>query len=73
MKNSDLRPADCYFLDFMERDRTGIMQYFSQLINIGRTHILFDREVFKTELFLNYNKTLGTFFGISVNPVYQSM
>ena len=28
-------------------------------MNIGRTHILFHHEVFKTELFLNYKETLG--------------
>ena len=32
-------PIACDFLDFMDRDRTVLLQYFSQLINISRTHI----------------------------------
>ena len=43
----------------------------AQLINIGLINILSDHECFKTELFLNQNETLGTFFSTSVNPVSQ--
>ena len=42
-------------------------------MNIFRTHISFDHEVFKTELLLNYKDTLGTFYSISVNPESQSL
>ena len=42
-------------------------------MNICRTHTLFDHEVFKTELFLNYKEYLGTFISTSVNPVSQSL
>ena len=57
----------------MDRGRTVLLQDVAQLINIGRTHILFDLEVFKTELFLKYKETMGTFFSTSVNPVSQSL
>ena len=57
----------------MERGRIVLLQDVSQLINIGRTHILFDLEVFKTELFLKYKETMGTFFSTSVNPVSWSL
>ena len=50
---SDPNPTSCAFPDLMKRGRTVLLKYLAQLINIGRTHILFDREVFKTELFLN--------------------
>ena len=50
----DPRPTACDFPEFMERGITVLLQDVAQLINIGRTHILFYREVFKTELFLNY-------------------
>ena len=33
-----------------------MLQDVAQLINIGSTHILFDYEVFKTEVFLNHKK-----------------
>ena len=58
---SDPRPEACDLLDFMERGGTVLLQYFAQMINIGRTHILFYHEVFKTELLLNYKGTVGTF------------
>ena len=48
------RPSACAFLDLMERVRTVLLQDVAQLMNIGRTHILFDNEVFKTESFFNY-------------------
>ena len=46
-----------------------MIQDVTQLINIGRNHILFYREYFKTELFLNYKEIPGTFFITSVNTV----
>ena len=55
----------------MDRDRSVLLQDVAQLINIGRTHILFDNEVFKTGLLLNYKENLGTFYSTSVNPVSQ--
>ena len=57
----------------MERDRTVLIQDVAQLINIGRTHILFDHEFFKTELFLKSKETLGTFCSTSVNQLSQSL
>ena len=57
----------------MDIGRTVLLQDVTQLINIGRTHILFDHEFFKTELFLNYKETLGTFCSISVNLLSQSL
>ena len=42
-------------------------------MNICHTHILFDCEVFKIELFLNYKETLGGFCRTNVNPVTQSL
>ena len=57
----------------MDAGRTVLLQYVAQLINIGRTHILFDHEVFKTGLLLNYKETLGALCNTSVNPVYQSL
>ena len=57
----------------MERGRTVLIQDVAQLINIGHTQILFDHKVFKTELFLNYRETLGTFCITSLNPVPQSL
>ena len=55
----------------MERGTTGMIQDVSQLINIGRIHILFDRAVFKTDLLLKYKETMGTFIITSVNIVSQ--
>ena len=57
----------------MDKGRTVLIQDVEQLINIGRTHILFDHEVFKTDLFLEYKETMGTLFSTSVNPVYKSL
>ena len=51
---SDPRPTFFFSLDFMERGRTVLLQDVARLMNIGRTHILFYREFFKTGLFLNY-------------------
>ena len=52
---------------------TLLLQGVTQLINIGCTTILFYHEDFKTELLLNYRKTLGTLYSTSVGPVYQSL
>ena len=59
----------------MERgsSRTLLLQDVVQLIDIGRIHILFDDEVFKTELFLNYKETVVNFCSTSVNTVSQSL
>ena len=57
----------------MYSGRTVLLQYFAQLINIGRTRILFDHEFFKNALLLNYKETIGTFYITSVNPVSQSL
>ena len=57
----------------MERGRIALLQDIIQLINIGRTHILFYHKVFKTGLFLNYKETLGGFCRTNVNPVTQSL
>ena len=70
---SDPRPIDCDFRDFMYRGRTLLLQDVAQLINIGRTQILFDHEVFKTELFLNCKENKGTFCSTSMNPLYHSL
>ena len=43
------------------------------MINIGRTHILFDHTVFKTELLFKYEETMGNFCSTSGNPVSQSL
>ena len=69
---SDPRPRACDLLDFMERGIIVLLQDATKLINIGCIHILFDDEVFKNELLLNYRETLGTFFSTSVNTVSQS-
>ena len=68
-------PTACDLLDFMERgsSRTLLLQDVVQLIDIGRIHILFDDEVFKTELFLNYKETVVNFCSTSVNTVSQSL
>ena len=58
---------------FQRHHSTVLLQDFAQLINIGRTHILFYRAVFNTELFLKYRETMGTFCSTSVNPVSQSL
>ena len=50
----DLRPTYFDLLDLVEKGRTIFLQDFTQLIHIGRNHILFDHAVFKTELFLKY-------------------
>ena len=52
---------------------TVMLQDVAQLINIGRTHILFDDAVFKTDLFLKYKENMGNFCSISVNLVSQSL
>ena len=70
---SDTSLTACYLLDLMERGRTVLIQYITQLINIGSTRILFYHEVFKTELFLKYKEIVGTFFRKSLNPVSQSL
>ena len=57
----------------MDRGRTALPQDVTQLINIGRTQILFDHKVFKTELLLKYNETLDNFCSTSLNPVFQSL
>ena len=49
---SDTSKTACDSLDFMEICRTVLLQYVTQLINIGRNHILFDHEFFKIEFFL---------------------
>ena len=67
------RPTDCILLYFMNRGRAVLIQDVAQVNNICRTHILFYDEVFKTELFLNYKETLGTFWSKSVNPVSNSL
>ena len=67
------RRTACGFLGLMERVITVLLQYVSQLINIGQTHILFDFEFFKTDLFLKYKENMGTFCSTSVNLVYQSL
>ena len=69
----DTRETACALLGFMGRGRTVLIQDFTQLINIGCAHILFDYEVFKTELLLNYKETLDTFCITSVNPASQSL
>ena len=63
------RPAACALIGFMDRGRKLLLQYVTQLMNIGHTHILFDNEVFNNELFLNCRETLSTFCRIIVNPV----
>ena len=57
----------------MDRSITVLLKYVTQLINIGRTHILFDHRFFKTELFLNYREALGTFCSTHVNVVSKSL
>ena len=57
----------------MDRGISVLLQDVVQLMTIGRTHILFDHEVFKTELFLKYKETLGTFCSTSVNIVSHSL
>ena len=57
----------------MEKDITLLLQDAAQLMNIGRTQILFDHEVSKTELFLNYKENLDTLCRTSVNKLYQSL
>ena len=70
---SDPRPTTCALIEFMDRFRTVLLQDVAQLINTDRTHILFDNEVFKTELLLNYKETLGNFCSTSVNTASQSL
>ena len=50
-----------------------MLQYFTQLINIGCTNISFYHEVFNTDLFLKYKENMGTLFITGVNPVSQSL
>ena len=57
----------------MDIERTLLLQDVAHLMNIVRTHILFDHEVFKTELLLNHNETLGTLCSTTVNPVSQPL
>ena len=57
----------------MYRGIKALLQDVAQLINIGLTHILFDHEVFKNSLLLNYKETLGNFCSISVNLLFQSL
>ena len=57
----------------MDIGRTVLLKDVTQLISIGRTRILFDHGFFKTELFLNYRETLGTFCSTHVNVVSQSL
>ena len=57
----------------MDRGRKLLLQYFRQLMNIGHTRVLFDHEVFNTELLLNYKEIMGTFCSTIVNPVSQSL
>ena len=70
---SDPSPTACYLLEFMDRGRTIMLQDVAQLIDIGRTHILFHHAVFKTGLLLKYKYTMGTFFSTSVNQVSHSL
>ena len=58
---------------FQKHLSTVLLQDVAQLINIGWTHILFDHAIFKTDLFLNYKETMGTFCSTSVTPVSQSL
>ena len=67
------RPAACALIGFMDRGRKLLLQYVTQLMNIGHNHILFDHEVFNNELFLNCRETLSTFCSIIVNPVSESL
>ena len=57
----------------MDRGRTVLIQDVVKLINTDHTHILFDHEVFKTELLLKHKETLGTFCSTSVNQISQLM
>ena len=50
-----------------------LIQDVTQLINIVLALILFDHEVFKTELLLSYKENLGTFCSTILNPVSQSL
>ena len=58
---SDPSSTDCDFFDFIDRGRKLLIQDVAQLMNIVQTHILFDHEVFKTDLFLKYKETMATF------------
>ena len=58
---STTKMTACDLLDFMEIRRTVLLQDVAQLINIGRTHILFDHAVLKTDLLLNYKETMGIY------------
>ena len=57
---SDKILTDCALLKFMDRGRTLLLQDVTQLIKFVCIHILFDHEVFKTKLSLNFKETLGT-------------
>ena len=52
---------------------TVLLKDVAQLINIGRTPILFDHAVFKTDLFFKCKENMGTFCITSVNSVSHSM
>ena len=70
---SDISTTSCVSLELMERGITVMLHDVSQLVNIGRTHILFYHKVFKAELFLNCKETLVNFCSTSVNPVSWSL
>ena len=61
LDTSDPSSTACALLDFMDRGKISLPKYVAQLINIVHSHVLFHHEVFKTELFLNYRETMGTF------------
>ena len=60
-------PTACALLELIQISRTVLLQDIAKLIYIGHNHILFDHEVFKTELFLN------TFCITNVHLVSHSM
>ena len=57
----------------MDRGRTLLIKDVTQLIKFVCIHILFDHEVFKTKLSLNFKETLGTLWSTCVNPVSPSL
>ena len=52
---------------------TVMLQYFSQLINVVRTHILFDHAVFKADLLFNYKENMGTLCSTSMKALSQTL
>ena len=50
-----------------------MLQDVAQLINIGQTRILFDNEVFRTDLFLEYKENVDTLYSRSLNQEYQPL